>query len=82
MTWPDALHRRADGFIFVRQPNGEVEKVAEELRFPNGMALSADEQDLYCTQTSNGDVLRFPILPGARLGSAERYGPRLGQVFV
>ena len=80
-TWPDALDRRTDGFIFVRRPDGEVEKVAEGLRFPNGMALSGDEQHLYCTQTSNGDVLRFRIRPGARLGSAERYGPRLGWVF-
>lgn len=80
-SWPQALDRRPDGFIFVRRPNGEVEKVADGLRFPNGMALSADEQYLYCTQTSNGDVLRLPVLPGAKLGPAERYGPRLGWVL-
>ena len=80
-TWPDALDRRPDGFIFVRRPNGDVEIVAEGLRFPDGMALSADERHLYCTQTSDGDVLRFRILPQTRLGPAERYGPRLGLIF-
>ena len=79
-TWPDALDRRRDGFIFVRRPDGSVNIVASGLRFPNGMALSADEQHLYCTQTSDGDVLRFPILSGARLGPGERYGPRMGWV--
>ena len=79
-TWPDALDRRADGFIFVHRPDGSTDIVAEGLRFPNGMALSADEAHLYVTQTSNGDVLRLPVLAGARLGAAERYGPRLGIV--
>lgn len=60
-TWPDALDRR--GFIFVRRADGEVEVAADGLRFPNGIALSADEQHLYCTQTSNGDVLRFRSSP-------------------
>ena len=80
-TWPEALDRRADGFIFVYRPDGSSEIVAEGLRFANGMALSADEQFLYCTQSSNADVLRYPILPGAKLGKPERYGPRLGLVF-
>ena len=79
-TWPDALDRRRDGFIFVRRPDGSVNIVAGGLRFPNGMALSANEQRLYCTQTSDGDVLRFPVLSGARLGPGERYGPRMGWV--
>ena len=80
-TWPDALDRRADGFIFVYRPDGTTDIVAENLRFPNGMALSADEQYLFCTQTTGGHVLRFPILPGARLGAPEQYGPRLGFIL-
>lgn len=80
-TWPEALDGRADGFIFVRRPSGEVEIVAEGLCFPNGMALSADQRHLYCTQTSKGNVIRFPVLPGARLGHREQYGPKLGLVL-
>ncbi len=79
-TWPDALDGRPDGFLFVLRPDGSSQIVAEGLCFPNGLALSADEHFLYCAQTSAGDVLRFEILPGERLGMGERYGPKLGLV--
>ena len=77
-TWPQALDGRDDGFIFVLRPDGSSEIVAEGLRFPNGMALSADEAFLFCAQTSGADVMRFAILPGGKLGPGERYGPALG----
>ncbi|HEX5378805.1 MAG TPA: SMP-30/gluconolactonase/LRE family protein [Phenylobacterium sp.] len=77
-TWPQALDGRTDGFIFVLRPDGSTQIVAEGLKFPNGMALSADEKTLYCAQTSGADVMAFPILPGGRLGPGERYGPVLG----
>jgi gluconolactonase len=81
-TWPQALDGRTDGFIYVLTPDGEARVVAEGLKFPNGMAMSADERYLYCAQTSGADVLRFEILPGARLGPGERYGPVLGQMMT
>jgi gluconolactonase len=81
-TWPQALDGRADGFIFVLRPDGSSDIVAEGLKFPNGMALSADEAFLFCAQTSGADVLRFPILAGGRLGAGERYGPVLGKLQV
>ena len=81
-TWPRALDGRTDGFIFVLRPDGSADIVAEGLKFPNGMALSADETWLYCAQTSGADVMRFPILPGGRLGAGERYGPQLGNLQV
>jgi gluconolactonase len=77
-TWPQALDGRTDGFIFVLRPDGSSAIVAEGLKFPNGLALSADEAFLFCAQTSGADVLRFPVLPGGRLGVGERYGPVLG----
>ena len=79
-TWPQALDGRADGFIFVLRPDGSAEIVAEGLKFPNGMALSADDRWLYCAQTSGADVMRFEVLPGGRLGPGERYGPVLGRL--
>jgi len=79
-TWPQALDGRADGFIFVRRPDGSSEIVAEGLKFPNGLAIAADESQLYCAQTSGADVMRFPILAGGRLGAGERYGPALGKL--
>ncbi|THD81879.1 MAG: hypothetical protein E7812_03460 [Phenylobacterium sp.] len=79
-TWPQALDGRTDGFIFVLRPDGSSEVVAEGLKFPNGMALSADEATLYCAQTSGADVMAFPILPGGKLGPGGRYGPVLGKL--
>lgn len=79
-SWPKALDGRADGFIFAVGPDGDVRVVAENLRFPNGLALDAEEAYLYCTETSWADVLRFRIRPDGSLGSAERYGPKLGIV--
>lgn len=79
-TWPQALDGRADGFIFVLRPDGSSDIVAEGLKFPNGMALSADEKTLYCAQTSGADVMAFPILPGGRLAPGHRYGPVLGKL--
>ena len=79
-TWPQALDGRADGFIFVLRPDGSSAIVAEGLKFPNGMALSADDQTLYCAQTSGADVMAFDILPGGKLGPGRRYGPVLGRL--
>jgi gluconolactonase len=79
-TWPQALDGRDDGFIFVLRPDGSSEIVAEGLRFPNGMAISPDEQWLYCAETSGCDVMRFPVRPGGKLGPGERYGPVLGKL--
>lgn len=79
-TWPQALDGRTDGFIFVLRPDGSSEIVAEGLKFPNGMALSADEAFLFCAQTSGADVMRFAVLPGGKLGPGERYGPLLGKL--
>lgn len=79
-TWPQALDGRPDGFIFVLRPDGSTQIVAEGLKFPNGLALSADDQTLYCAQTSGADVMAFPILPGGKLGAGKRYGPVLGKL--
>jgi len=79
-TWPQALDGRADGFIFVLRPDGSSSIVAEGLKFPNGLALSANDGVLYCAQTSGADVMRFPVLPGGKLGAGERYGPVLGKL--
>jgi gluconolactonase len=81
-TWPQALDGRTDGFIFVLRADGSSSVVAEGLKFPNGMAMSADERWLYCAQTSGADVMRFEVLPGGRLGPGERYGPVLGKLQV
>jgi gluconolactonase len=81
-TWPQALDGRTDGFLFVLRPDGSSDIVAEGLKFPNGLALSADDATLYCAQTSGADVLAFDVLPGGRLGEGRRYGPVLGRLVA
>ena len=68
-----------DGFIFVLRPDGTSSIVAEGLGFANGLAMSADEKFLYCCQSFGSNVVRYPVLPGARLGPGEQYGPPLGR---
>ncbi|WP_309644258.1 SMP-30/gluconolactonase/LRE family protein [Phenylobacterium sp.] len=79
-TWPQALDGRTDGFIFVLRPDGSSDIVAEGLKFPNGLALSADDGFLFCAQTSGADVMRFAVSPDGALGPGERHGPKLGQL--
>jgi gluconolactonase len=81
-TWPQALDGRDDGFLFVLRPDGVCEIVAEGLKFPNGLALSADHRRLFCAQTTGADVLVFDILDGPRLGPGRRHGPVLGKLAV
>lgn len=69
-----------DGFVFVLRPDGTSSVVAEGIGFANGLAMSADETFLYCCQSFHSNVIRYPVLPGARLGPGEQYGPVLGGV--
>lgn len=83
-TWPEALDGRDDGVLFVVRPDGRVDVMASGLRFPNGLALSADEKYLFCCETSAACVVRFEIEDtefGRMLGNAELYGPALGPLM-
>jgi gluconolactonase len=64
----------SDGYLFRVRPNGSVDLLAEDLLLPNGLALDANEEFLYCCRTSAGDVVRFPILSDGTLGKQEVYG--------
>ena len=73
--------RPHDGFVFVLRPDGTSSVAAEGIGFANGLAMSADEKYLYCCQTLGSNVLRYPVLPGGRLGPGEQYGPLLGETL-
>ena len=77
--WSMALDGRADGMLFRIRPDGRAEKMAEGIRFANGLALDADESHIYVCETSACDVLRYRIRSDGRLGPPERYGPVLGK---
>ncbi|OBH08168.1 hypothetical protein A9X04_23725 [Mycobacterium sp. E3247] len=68
----------ADGFLFRIAPDRQsAQVVADQVGFPNCMALDRDEEYLYVVCTIAADVVRFPI-KGETLGPEERFGPPLG----
>ncbi len=77
--WQAALDGRADGMLFRIRPDGRAERMAEGIRFANGLALDADESHIYVCETTGCDVLRFPIRKDGGVGQPERYGPVLGE---
>lgn len=78
VPWQAALDGRADGMLFRIRPDGHAEKMAEGLRFANGLALDADESHIYVCETAGCDVMRYRLRADGSLGPAERYGPVLG----
>ena len=80
--WQTALDGRADGMLFRIRPDGSVEKMAEGLRFANGLALDRDDEHIYVCETTGCDVLRYKIRLDGTLGTPERYGPVLGESWA
>jgi gluconolactonase len=71
-------HGRPDGYIFrMDGPDSLPEVVADEVNFPNCMALDRDEEYLYVVRTLKADVVRF-ARSGTRLGPEEQFSPPLG----
>jgi gluconolactonase len=58
-------------------PDSLPEVVADEVNFPNCMALDRDEEYLYVVRTLKADVVRF-ARRGTRLGPEEQFSPPLG----
>jgi gluconolactonase len=79
VPWQAALDGRADGMLFRIRPDGRAEKMADGLRFANGLALDADESHIYVCETAGCDVMRYRLRADGSLGPAERYGPVLGE---
>jgi sugar lactone lactonase YvrE len=68
----------ADGYILRVAPDrSSAAVVAENVQFPNCMALDGDEQYLYVARTLAADAVRFPLHSDG-LGEQERFGPALG----
>lgn len=60
--------RNAIGKIHYIAPNGSVSIVAQNLAFPEGLALSADESRLLVLEGQTGRVLSFEILAPGSVG--------------
>ena len=69
----------ADGFIFRVAPDRRsAHVIADEVSFPNCMALDRNEDYLYVVRTVAADVVRFPTRD-ATVGPQEQFGPLLGR---
>lgn len=73
-----AFAGRNDGLIFRCDPDGAVHVLAEGIAFANGIAMDADERNLFVCQTTACNVLRYPIAADGTLGTPQQYGPKLG----
>jgi gluconolactonase len=71
---------QANGYIYRLRATGKAEHVAGPFAFPNGLALSADEDALYVAQSLKDNVLRLPILPDGRTGELEVFVSGLARV--
>jgi sugar lactone lactonase YvrE len=57
------------------EPDGRHRAVAEDLRMPNGMAISADGRHLYVAETYGFCITRFSIAADGSLGEREVFAP-------
>jgi gluconolactonase len=72
--------KKNDGFLFVLRPNGKIEQLLDQLSFPNGLSLSADERTLYVVQSTKDNVLAVPILKSGSIGKPCVYASGLHNV--
>lgn len=66
------------GFIALVGPDGTSRKVAEDLAFPNGMAILADGRTLVCAESFTGNLTAFDIADDGSL-SGRRLWANVGQ---
>src|SRR4029453_11133902 len=59
----------APGFVALVTPDGEVRRVAEELEFPNGMAITPDGETLIVSESFGGGLTAFDIGPDGSLSN-------------
>jgi gluconolactonase len=72
--------KKNDGFLFVLRPNGKIEQLLDQLSFPNGLSLSADQRTLYVVQSTKDNMLAVPILKSGSIGKPRVYASGLHHV--
>ena len=71
---PPPPDRGAVGRILVVMPDGDARVVAYGLRFPNGIAVSADNKRLVVAEMDGGVLADYDITPDAGLNFRRRFG--------
>ena len=62
------------GKLYLIRPNGEKVIVDEGLKFPNGITLSADQTQLFATESATHWVWAYKIKPDGLLAFKQKYG--------
>lgn len=57
------------GALLVAEPDGSVQRVAEDVGFPNGIVLSHDGKTLYVAESLRSLITAFDVGPGGQLSS-------------
>jgi len=60
---------RAPGFVALARPDGRVDKVADDLAFPNGMAVTADNATLVVAESYRHRLTAFDIADDGSLAN-------------
>jgi sugar lactone lactonase YvrE len=72
----------APGFVALVTPDGRVRRVADGLEFPNGMAVTPDEQTLIVSESFAGTLTAFDIGPDGDLSNRRVWAPVPGDGIV
>jgi sugar lactone lactonase YvrE len=67
------------GFIALVTPDGEARRVAENLAFPNGMAITPDGKTLICAESFNGNLTAYDITSDGSLANPRLWAKLDGQ---
>jgi len=62
------------GKIYLIKPNGEKLVVDEGLKFPNGLALSPDQTELYVAESASHWVYAYQVKADGSLTAKQRFG--------
>lgn len=62
------------GKIYLIRPSGEKLLVDQGIKFPNGITLTPDQQQVLITESASHWIWIYSILPGGTLGNKQKYG--------
>jgi gluconolactonase len=72
VTVPDGSER--PGKLYLIRPNGERLLVDKGIKFPNGIAFTPDQTQLYVTESASHWIWIYSIQPDGTLVNKQRYG--------
>ncbi|WP_308257884.1 SMP-30/gluconolactonase/LRE family protein [Pseudonocardia lacus] len=75
------LHERPDfvpGYIALITPDGEARQVADDIAFPNGMAITPDNRTLIISESFTGALTAFDVADDGGLSNRRVFADGLG----